>query len=148
MKKLLFFVLISLLTATTFSQIEITEKPKKTKVGEVRMLNKYSISYTINHEPEMHMFFFRNLKYQYLTETSNFYLETADEVSKIYTIIEETLLSGDDKEFDIELRKNNTLQIEIKNQKVRFFVWDGVAWSYSDKYSISQIKQLFGINDN
>jgi hypothetical protein len=148
MKKLLFFVLISLLTATSFSQIEITEKPKKTKVGEVRILNKYSISYTINHEPEMHMFFFRNLKYQYLTESSNFYLESADEVSKIYTIIKETLLSGEDKEFDIELRKNNTLQIEIKNQKVRFFVWDGIAWSYSDKYSISQIKQLFGINDN
>jgi len=126
---------------TGIGQLEVSET-SKTTIGEIKIVNKFSMSVT---EVEGHfLFLFRNMKYSSILSLEGFELNSKKEMDQLYDIIIKHINTDEKKDLDIKLKNKDVLTLTFKNNKVSFNVWDGYSLHYSAYYTEENINQLFG----
>jgi len=142
MKKLI--MLLILVPFMGASQLEFKQKQEPVKLGEVRIAGTYYGDITHFVEQDVYVIFYKNLKYQAISDVKSHTIGTKEDLNSLYKIIIERLQDKEKSSLEVNYPNGKILRLEFAKKRVQFWVYDNVSWSYSFYFNEKQINQLIG----
>jgi len=142
MKKLI--MLLMLIPFMGLGQLEFKEKKDAVKIGEVRIAGTFYGNMMYLEDHDTYVLFFKNLKYQQITDVKNVTIGDQEDLNSLYDVIMENTVDKTKNSLELDRGDGKFLRLEFANKRVQFWYYNGSSWSQSFYFNQKQINQLFG----
>jgi hypothetical protein len=137
-------MLLMLIPFMGLSQLDFEEKKAPVTIGKVTIGSMFfgETMYLENHDS--YVLFYKNLKYQSITDIKNFTIGSKDDFDSLFEVIINNTQDKSKNSIEVTLNNGNPLRMEFDKNKVQFWYYNGSSWSYSSYFNAKQIQTLMG----